>query len=150
MTNHDPRRPGAALRGPGRRRATELFESLAGKTLTTYRYDGENGLFLTFGDETYVMRHDQSCCEKVSLETSANEMDALVGQKIHHAYVNARQSERLDKHGNLDGTMTWTFYVLQGGTSCVVLRWVGSSNGYYSEEVDFSACPPRPAANSGK
>lgn len=81
----------------------------------------------------YKMYHYQDCCESVRLEDIVGDPSDLTG-----LVVDARQESReATEEERSDDSATWTFYIIQTERGCVTLRWLGESNGYYSESVDF-------------
>lgn len=115
------------------------FDSLIGKTLTSI-IGGVGSDVVTFhcNDGTvYRMLHVQDCCESVSLEDVIGDLQDLIGSPI----VDAREEYSGEHPAGFDAryveSFTWTFYHLGTAKGSVVLRWLGESNGYYSETVDF-------------
>lgn len=80
------------------------------------------------------MFHGQDCCEEVWLEDIIGDLDDLVGSPILKA--EKRTDENLPPVENSDFSYTWTFYEFATIKGSVTLRWFGTSNGYYSEDVD--------------
>ncbi|CAI6329970.1 hypothetical protein [Bacillus subtilis] len=107
-------------------------EVLIGKTLTKIEQKGVGELFFHTSDgESYIMYHEQDCCESVYLEEIIGDLDDLIGSPITMA-------EEISQVGESDwGSATWTFYKFATINGYVTLRWLGESNGYYSESVDF-------------
>lgn len=83
--------------------------------------------------ERYRMWHDQDCCESVFLHEVIGDMADL-----HGLVIDAREESRsADGDPNISESGTWTFYIIQTQKGAVTLRWLGESNGYYSEDVSF-------------
>jgi len=85
----------------------------------------DNGLRFNF-------YHEQDCCEHVSVEDIAGDLQDLIGSPILQAEeVSNEPPEGQSEVG------TWTFYHFATVKGSVTIRWLGTSNGYYSEGVDF-------------
>jgi len=115
---------------------------LKGKTLSSVHRDGdEEILFETVDGDVYRMFHSQDCCESVYIESIVGDLQDLVGEEILVAEANENLFDILKNAGkeedDCDESYTWTFYKFATRKGYVDIRWYGSSNGYYSESVDF-------------
>lgn len=117
------------------------FHELVGKTVTNIDvdsyYDNDAIVFTCSDGSKYLMTHDQDCCELVFIESVTGNFDNLLNTPIIMAedVSNLMVHEpALDAH---DESYTWTFYKLATINGYVTIRWYGTSNGYYSERVDF-------------
>lgn len=107
------------------------FADLLGKTLTAVVQEPERITFVCDDGTEYQQYHLQDCCESVYVEDVVGDLGDLLFTPILLAEV-------VTETGNEDyGTYTWTFYKLATVKGHVTFRWYGSSNGYYSESVDF-------------
>jgi hypothetical protein len=116
------------------------FEDLKGSILSNVEnIDGEEIVFTLDSGERYKLYHSQYCCESVYVEDIAGDLQDLVGTPILMAEEVTHQDETpegltVDYCGD---SYTWTFYKLATKKGYVTIRWFGSSNGYYSESVDW-------------
>ena len=98
--------------------------------------DEDRIIFETINGQTYVMKHYQDCCENVYIEDICGDLENLVGEPILLA-EEVSNDNPLPKDSSCDNSWTWTFYKIGTVKGTVTIRWFGTSNGYYSEEVDF-------------
>lgn len=117
------------------------FRDLVGETLTSVigEVGSEQIYFTAKGGRTWRMFHNQLCCESVTVEDIFGDLSDLVGSPIVSAEEST--SENVNPAGikppEYQDSFTWTFYRIATAKGLVVIRWYGSSNGYYSESVDF-------------
>lgn len=116
------------------KRTESFFEKvLKGQTILRIeglkQYNEEVRIYLE--DGSYLkMHHRQDCCECVRLEDFECSGPCL--GKVIDAYEEINE----EGYGN---TGTWTFYRIRliNGAE-LFMRWLGSSNGYYGEQVDLT------------
>jgi len=120
------------------------FGLLVGKTLVSVEghEDGDSITFVLEDGSVYQLIHTQDCCEYVSIDDINGNLEDLVGTPILQAYVvssgeNPPDISKDDEILRYQESFTWTFYRISTIKGTVVIRWYGSSNGYYSESVDF-------------
>ena len=117
------------------------FSTLKGRTLTSVEVDEEKTFikFTTDNNLVFNMYHDQDCCEVVKIEDIAGDWADIIGLPILVAelVVSPHEKETVSNEIEDDDHYTWSYYKLATVKGWVVVRWYGSSNGYYSEEVSF-------------
>ena len=110
---------------------------LIGLTLSTITGLENGSEEVTFKSECgrqFLMFHDQGCCENVRLEDVEGDVQDLTFSPI----LMAEEVEGVAEAPEYADSYTWTFYRISTAKGWVVLRWLGESNGYYSESVYFT------------
>lgn len=116
------------------------FKELEGKTLShVEKLENPDALiFRTSKGTIYKMYHDQDCCESVTIDDINGDLDDLVNSEIIHAEVKKSNEEDAEaKDEDIIDSETWTFYTIRTNKGSVDIKWYGTSNGYYSEAVNF-------------
>ena len=108
------------------------ISSLLGKTIISMELTEDEITFRTSDGFTYKMNHEQDCCEDVYIEDICGDINNLIGSPLVMAEEATNIDEPKDKY---DESFTWTFYKFATIKGYVTIRWYGTSNGYYSEEV---------------
>ena len=109
---------------------------LKGKTLVSCVSGDDEIIFRTSDGDVYRMYHEQNCCESVYIDDIAGDLQDLVGSEILMAEEVEGESPAGFEHNDYE-SYSWTFYKFATIKGYVDIRWYGSSNGYYSEGVDF-------------
>jgi hypothetical protein len=111
---------------------------MIGKTMSSVT--GETGdsemIFVSNDNKIFKFLHYQNCCESVSIEDVAGDISDLVGSPI--VMAEEVSSENIPDHSDTYyDSSTWTFYKFATMKGSVTVRWLGTSNGYYSESVSY-------------
>ena len=112
------------------------IESLNGliiKTINGLEKGSEEVLFHTECGRQFKMFHQQDCCEDIHIDDICGDVEDIIGSVIVQA--ESRESEAKDEEVSECGT--WTFYDIWTKKGSVNIKWLGESNGYYSEDVTF-------------
>ena len=114
------------------------FSVLVGKTLVSVdaKEGADTALLVCSDGSRYRMSHVQDCCESVIINDVVGDVDDLIGSPILMAEESTSDQSPEGLYSNPE-SQTWTFYKLATIKGYVTIRWWGTSNGYYSESVDF-------------
>lgn len=113
-----------------------MIDLLLGETITeiTGAQKGSTEIrFKTKSGRKFLMYHQNNCCETVDVDDVVGDVLDLIGYPI----LKAEESTPSLPGKNYYDSYTWTFYHLATVRGYVDIKWFGSSNGYYSEDVSF-------------
>ena len=111
------------------------IEDMVGKVFTSIRNE-DTELVFENATERFVFFHSQDCCEHVSIEDVCGDLEDLVGEPLLMAEEVSGETP-VDFNEAEHESVTWTFYKFATRKGYVDVRWLGESNGYYSESVSL-------------
>ncbi len=104
------------------------------KNITGLKKGSEKVRIFTECGQEYLFYHQQDCCESVDLNDYEGDAEDLIGGLITTAEI---VEDDHDEESECVDSGTWTFYKIETSKGGLWMRWLGESNGYYGEEVDF-------------
>ena len=121
-----------------------ILESMIGDTFIAFQQDAENIVFIRADGTRASFYHDQDCCECVQIDDIVGDLEDLIKSPI----LMAEEVSNVDNHEGSVGfdydSFTWTFYKFATIKGYVTVKWLGYSNGYYSERVSFYDSKEKP------
>ena len=121
------------------------LDEFKGKEIIALEWDGQlpaPDIEFTFDDGKLLFYHDQDCCETVELVDIDGGLEDLIGSPLTMIEeVTSEDEKAFKKYNKYDDSHTWTFYKFATIKGYVTLRWLGYSNGYYSEAVNHKWTP---------
>jgi hypothetical protein len=111
---------------------------MLGKTFVqvTGSVGGYEMTFETATGERFMFAHSQDCCESVDINDIVGDLQDLCGEPLLVA-EQVQGETPVDFEEEYHESVTWTFYKFATRKGYVDVRWLGESNGYYSESVDL-------------
>lgn len=107
----------------------ELFGAIITKVEGVKK--GSEDVFIHTDIGVLHFHHHQECCEHVCIEDFQYSGDEdITGSRI----LNLSETSNSEESGG-DSSCTWTYYTIVTTKGSLDMRWLGESNGYYSEEV---------------
>ena len=112
------------------------IEQIKGMTITAVVYkETDESLLIHLNTHVLEMLHHQDCCETVYLADVVGSFEDLIG------YPLLEVSESTVNTNSEDMSSAASYYNFKTVKASVQLRWVGESNGYYSETVNCYLYP---------
>lgn len=108
------------------------LNEMVGQTFTKVTAD-RDAIYFENKKVKYMFFHEQDCCETVEVEEIIGDLEDLQDWPL----LVAREDSNVDfpAPSNNEESFTWTFYNFATYKGWVTVRFLGVSNGYYSESV---------------
>jgi len=119
----------------------EDLSILIGKTLESIELNGEEMFFNCTDGSCFHAYHMQDCCEHVCIYDIKGCLSAMMRSPITEAITTVDSEKNPDdvpEDEHDQESFTWTTHtIITKSGNQVVVRWIGTSNGYYGENVHF-------------
>lgn len=115
------------------------INALIGKIITAVdglRQYSECVTFRCSDGSEYEFYHHPECCESVSLADFSGDEDDILNTEIIQAEESISTEPQNEEDKQRD-SFTWCFYRITTAKGQLVLRFLGESNGYYGERMEF-------------
>jgi hypothetical protein len=122
--------------------SVHIFPEMIGSTIERIVQQPDKLIFHAVDGKVFTFLHHQSCCESVYIEDVTGDLQDLIGTPL----VMAEEVSNMDTpkpDPEYAYSYTWTFYRYGTNKGSVTVRWLGTSNGYYSESVNFEVEYPK-------
>jgi hypothetical protein len=116
------------------------FKNMIGRSMTQVEgaVGDERMVFHAYDGSEFVFWYNHDCCATCTINDIAGDLTDLVGSPLIHAELVSSDQNAGDKPSEYADSWTWSFYKFRTMKGDVTIRWLGESNGYYSETVTYS------------
>lgn len=110
---------------------------LNGLVVKEINVDDDQIMISTECGRSFLFYHDQNCCESVSIYDSKGDLKELKGKRLVSVEHDTLDEIPGDVNYEPYDSWTWTEIKFVTTDETIISRWIGESNGYYSESVNF-------------
>lgn len=113
----------------------DLFKMI-GKVFTKVENKNNYELIFTMQDgKGFRFHHDQDCCENVIIDDIVGDLSDLDNSPLILCEDISNEATDKPEGYAIDDSYQWTFYKFATIKGYVTVKWLGTSNGYYSTSV---------------
>lgn len=117
-----------------------VFENMIGRTIVEIdgaQPESESVTMTADNGDTFCFEYQPDCCATCDIESVSGDIEDLIGSPIVQAEVVSNHDSVSDTTRHVYDSFTWSFYKFATAKGSVTVRWLGQSNGYYSERVTY-------------